>query len=104
MAQVTVNIKLPVDIYQDKGLFIASCARFGVITQGETFEKAKDNIIEAVTLFFETCIEMGTLEKVLWESGFRPTSSGEKEVDNCPEHIELSFPFVANNHLRECHA
>jgi len=104
MALVTINIKVPVDIYKDGGLFLASCARFGVITQGTTFEEAKDNITEALSLFIETAFEMGTLEQILKESGFRPTRAGEDVRDNCPNHIELSFPFLAQNHLRECRA
>ena len=77
MAQVTINIRVPVDIYQEGSLFLARCARFGVVTQGNTFEEAQDNIAEALTLFVETCLEMGTLEQVLKESGFRPTKTSE---------------------------
>lgn len=104
MASVTINIKVAVDIYQDGGLFIADCKRFGVITQGNTFEEARNNLIEALSLFVETCFEMGTLESILKESGFSSSSKGEIDVDNCPDHIELSLPFFASNHLRECRA
>jgi len=104
MALLTINIKVPVDIYKDGRVFLASCARFGVITQGNTFEEAKDNLAEALSLFIETSIEMGTLEQILKESGFRPTMAAEDIHDNCPNHIELSFPFLAQNHLRECRA
>ena len=104
MASVTINVKVAVDIYQDGELFIADCKRFGVITQGDTFEEAKYNLIEALSLFVETCFEMGTLEDVLKESGFRSSSRGELDTDNCPNHIELSLPLLASNHLRECRA
>jgi predicted RNase H-like HicB family nuclease len=104
VSQVTINIKVPVDIYRDGPLFLARCARFGVVTQGTTFEEAKDNILEAVSLFVETCLEMGTLEQVLKDSGFELVSNSDDLQDNCPNHIELSFPFLAKNHMRECRA
>jgi predicted RNase H-like HicB family nuclease len=103
-SSVTINIKVPADIYKDGQVFVASCPRFGVITQGVSFEEAKNNLFEAMTLFIETCLEMGTLEEVLRESGFKLTHTPEDVQDNCPEHIELSFPFLAQNHLRECRA
>ena len=104
MASLTITIKAPVDIYQDGSVFVAKCARFDVITQGNTFEEAHENLIEALTLFIETCFEMGTLEEVLREAGFKPASTTEDVPDNCPNHIELSFPFLAHNHLGECRA
>ena len=70
MASVTINVKVAIDIRQDGPLFVARCERFGVVTQGSTYEEAKANLIEAVSLFIETCYEMGTLETVLKEAGF----------------------------------
>ncbi|HSH59786.1 MAG TPA: type II toxin-antitoxin system HicB family antitoxin [Acidimicrobiales bacterium] len=41
-------------IYEDEeGWFIAHCLEADVTTQGETFEEAKANIIEAVELHYE---------------------------------------------------
>jgi predicted RNase H-like HicB family nuclease len=104
MASLTITIKAPVDIYQDGSVFVAKCTRFDVITQGDTFKEAHANLIEALTLFIETCYEMGTLEEVLREAGFKPASTTEYVMDNCQNHIELSVPFLAYNHLRECRA
>lgn len=54
---VTFDIKFHADIYRDGEIFVANCPRVGVITQGNSFEEARSNIIEAVTLFVETCAE-----------------------------------------------
>ena len=104
MATVTINIKVPVDIFSDSGVYVADCRRFGVVTQGCDIEEAKLNLLEALTLFFETCFEMGTLEEVLKESGFRRMESGDRDTDNCSEHLELALPFMAKNHFMECRA
>ena len=104
MASVTINVKVAIDIRQDGPLFVARCERFGVVTQGSTYEEAKANLIEAVSLFIETCYEMGTLETVLKEAGFLPATGKEENGDDGPNHIELSLPFLAGNHPRECRA
>lgn len=67
METVTTSIKFPVDIYQNDGVFIAKCTNLGVITQGQTRVEAKENMLEAISLFIETCIEMDTIEAVLKE-------------------------------------
>ena len=90
MASVTINVKVAIDIRQDGPLFVARCERFGVVTQGSTYEEAKANLIEAVSLFIETCYEMGTLETVLKEAGFLPATGKEENRDDGPNHIELS--------------
>lgn len=104
MASVTINIKVPVDIYRDGAVHVANCRRFGVVTQGCSIEEAKSNLVEALTLFLETCFEMGTLEEVLKESGFKRAGGDDRDPDPCKNHLEVSLPFFAKNHLRECHA
>jgi predicted RNase H-like HicB family nuclease len=104
MATVTINIKVPVDFFFDGGVHVANCARFGVITQGCTLEEAKQNLEEALILFFETCLEMGTFDDVLKESGFTKMETNEQDIDNCRDHLELALPYMARNHMRECRA
>lgn len=65
MERVIFKCNVRVDIQQSGPVYVANCKRFGVLTQGCTREEAKANIIEALTLFFETCFDMGTLEEVL---------------------------------------
>ncbi len=64
------NMALPVFFEKKDSHFVATCPVLDVVSQGVTEEEAVKNVSEAVTLFIETCIEMGTLETVLKESGF----------------------------------
>lgn len=102
MATVTIKINVPVDIYQDGGVFVANCRRFGVVTQGCTRIEAERNISDALVLFFETCLEMGTMDEVLKECGFERVSISERDPEPCGTCIEVALPFMAHNHLREC--
>lgn len=53
-------------------MWIASAPELDVVTQGETFEKAKENLKEALLLFFDSCLRRNTLEQVLREAGLKP--------------------------------
>nr|DAG73921.1 MAG TPA: putative nuclease [Caudoviricetes sp.] len=52
----------------ESGYWLASCPSLKLMTQGKTFEEAKSNIKDALTLFFESCSRRGTLEEVLREN------------------------------------
>ncbi len=73
--QINIQFRLPIEIKQDAMLFIASCPILDVHSQGTDEDLARTNLIEAVQLFIETCFEMGTMEQVLRESGFKPLLS-----------------------------
>ena len=65
--------------------WIAVCPKIDVATQGTSAENAKHCLDEAVELWFEDCIERGTLEEALRECGFRTATREEAEAS--PEHI-----------------
>jgi len=48
------DVRLAVHIYRDGDWFVAHCLDLDIASQGETVEKAKDNLVEALTLWFET--------------------------------------------------
>lgn len=52
--------------------WISSCPALDVFAQGETEEKAKENLQETIALFFVSCHERGTLPDVLRECGIDP--------------------------------
>jgi predicted RNase H-like HicB family nuclease len=68
--------------------WIAVCPKLDVVTQGTSREDAKRCLDEAVQLWFEDCIERGTLEQALRECGFRTATREEAEVQE--EHILLT--------------
>ncbi len=67
-----VKFKLPFEIKKDNSWYVASCPILDVHSQGKTKQKARGNLIEALSLFFFSCIERGTLSDVLKQCGFKP--------------------------------
>ncbi len=59
--------------------WIAVCPALGVASQGRDEDDARRSLHEAVELWFESCIERGTLDEALREAGFRPAPWGEAE-------------------------
>ncbi len=103
MASLTMNVKLPVCVYEEADVYIAKCDCFDLQTQGCSLEDAKKNIIEAVGLFLETCFEMGTLEEVLKDCGFKLAEHPEPPQQQ-HEEVEVILPFILANTFQECHA
>ena len=86
-----ISIRLPIKIRKKGDWFLASCSSLDVVTQGETQEQAKKNIGEALYLFFRSCIERGTLDAVLKQSGF--TSISERTGDIEPDEEQIDIPL-----------
>ena len=80
--------------------WVASCPALGVVTQGETFEKAQKNLEEAIVIFIESCLKRGTLKQVLAESGCKKTEI-KGLVKSAIEHFVPAQNLV-NGQL--CHA
>jgi predicted RNase H-like HicB family nuclease len=98
-----ITVKLPIRITRKGNLYIASCPSLDVVTQGDTEDQARKNIGEALHLFLRSCIERGTLDAVLKQCGFSPTSEPIVEADeeqiNVP--VYLLAQFADSKH---CHA
>ncbi len=89
----TLEAKLPVKFIYRKNYVIASCPILDVHTQGKDKEEALNNLRDALSLFFISCIERGTLDEVLRESGFKPghrKSRSKKEV----ETVTVPIPMI----------
>ena len=108
---VEFTCKLPVKIKKEIKCFLASCPVLDVHSQGETEEKAKKNLVEALSLFLISCFERHTLEAVLQESGFRPAIKYKiplaKQKENPNDYIDIPLPFKINHQkslTEKCHA
>ena len=62
--------RLPITFTRRKKWVVASCPILDVHSQGENESKAKKNLANALSLFFVSCFERGTLDAVLKECGF----------------------------------
>ncbi len=56
---------------QETNLIIACARPLDVVSAGEDEDQAKRNLDEALQLFLEVSRDMGTLDQVLQESGYR---------------------------------
>ncbi|MFC1731038.1 type II toxin-antitoxin system HicB family antitoxin [candidate division KSB1 bacterium] len=95
---------LPFKIEQKGKMFISSCPIFDVFSQGESLDEAKDNLADALSLFFISCFERGTLDDVLKECGLKPLRKRIKKqpvID--PDHfLNIPIPFGISKEQAAC--
>ncbi len=60
-----------------EGGYSILCPEFDIVSQGETIEEAKKNIVEAVELYLESAKEIGILEEILEEAGIETKTTSE---------------------------
>lgn len=70
MDKVAINFALPVSILREGDSFVAYTPALDLSTAGSTFEEAQKNFEEAVNIFFQELMEMGTLNDVLKDLGW----------------------------------
>jgi len=66
---------IPVYFLKEKQSFIAFSPVIDLSTCGKSFEDAKKNFNEALQIFIEECVEMGTLDRVLESCGWEKIKS-----------------------------
>ena len=73
MKKGTWEAGLEIMMFHEGDNFVAFCPALNLATQGKTFEEADKAFDELIQIFMEEVIEMGTLDKVLEESGWTKT-------------------------------
>ncbi len=106
--QVEIRLKLPATVKKKRGWFVSCCPVLDVCSQGETKEKALENLVEAIRLFLISCYERGTLEDVLRDCGFEPIEKKTiriKPFSKRYESIDVPLPFQIKhkNGTHRCH-
>ena len=61
---------MPVNVLKEGKKFVAYTPALDLSTVGDSLEEVKCNFEEAVNLFFEETVEMGTLEQAMEELGW----------------------------------
>ena len=75
---ISLDVELRAFVRRDTDeRWVAFCPSIDVASQGTDANDAKRCLDEAVQLWFESCIERGTLEQALQESHFRPLHDEE---------------------------
>jgi predicted RNase H-like HicB family nuclease len=64
------------ELFEEDGQVVALCPELSVSSYGDTSSEALDSLKEAVALFLEECLRMGTLDMVLEEAGYRREPGG----------------------------
>ncbi len=78
-----MNIDCTVQIWKEDKQYISLAMPLDVASCGDTPEEARAAVDEAVDLFLVTTKEIGTLEEVLQECGYRFINGEWK----CPEYM-----------------
>lgn len=109
MLRLELKLKLPFKLIKRKNWYVASCPALDVASQGETPAKAKKNLIEALSVFFVTCIEQDTLTEVLKECGFMsvqlPSIKKKSNVASKADYVDIPLYLLASQTCQDrCHA
>lgn len=76
-------------------MYSAVCIEFGIASCGYTIEEAYKNVIEAVEIHLIDARELGTLNEVLTEAGFKLSENKDSNMIIQPEFFMFGSPFVA---------
>ncbi len=86
-----IEARVPVLIFREGNKVIAYSPALDLSTCGDTEQQARKRFAEAVAIFFEEIIEMGTLEDVLQEYGWYRMPDQDKW---CPPVYESSEELI----------
>jgi len=64
-------------IWKEGGMYTAYCPELDLASCGKTVSEARNNLHEALEIFVEETARKGTLEEILDEAGYDPSSSDE---------------------------
>jgi predicted RNase H-like HicB family nuclease len=68
---MNIEMQIPVNILKEGNRFIAYTPVFDLSTSAPTLQKVKARFSEAVQLFVEDLVKMGTLDSVLSDLGWK---------------------------------
>jgi len=82
-----IHIAYTGQLFQEDDQIVALCPELNVSSFGDTPQEALAALQEAVSLFLETCQDMGTLDTVLEEAGYHREPSTLRWVPRQPMQI-----------------
>jgi predicted RNase H-like HicB family nuclease len=71
--------------------YVSECRSLPVTSQGKTETRAMANLMEAISLFIDSCIARGTLKEVLMKYHWRPRLQPPRKM--APRHFSLPVPL-----------
>ncbi len=100
---VKFSVTLPATVKKKGVYYISCCQLLDVMSQGKTEKIALNNLKEALSLFFISCFERGTLDEALKECGFTPASTKPRKSD-FDKYIDVPIPFEVNKGVYDAKA
>jgi predicted RNase H-like HicB family nuclease len=98
--QIKITLSLPVEVIKKRKWYVACCPALDVSSQGDTVERAKAHLEEALLLFLESCLDRGVLEEVLQECGFvsyAPGQAVQKAPIPAEDTIDIPLYLLTKN-------
>jgi predicted RNase H-like HicB family nuclease len=95
--QIGVEFRLPAKIRKKGKWYVSSCPSLDVHSQGHTKEEARQNLVDALVFFLESCFARGTLDVVLRDAGFVSLTAGVTPRGRSPraeESVTVPLPFM----------
>lgn len=88
------DVNLPVTIFKEGESYVAYSPALDLSTCASTYKKAQSRFSEIVEIFFEELLEMGTLDVVLKDLGWRKIKSNWQPpviISNYIQPMNLSY-------------
>src|SRR5437016_4318505 len=98
--QIGVDFRLPAKIRKRGKWYVSSCPPLDVHSQGHSKQEARQNLIDALVFFLESCFDRGTLETVLRDAGFVPIVTSRAAKSRFPkngESVTVPVPFMVRS-------
>ena len=65
-----MKVKVTEEIWKEGNMYVSYCPELDIASCGESIEESKKNLKEVISINFEECQKMGTLNQLLQEAGF----------------------------------
>jgi predicted RNase H-like HicB family nuclease len=65
-----MKIKLTEEIWKEGNMYVCFCPELDIASCGKSVEESKKNLKEVISINFEECRKMGTLNQLLQDAGF----------------------------------
>lgn len=99
-----MEFRLPAAVKKKGRIFVSQCPLLDVCSQGGTRAQALENLREAIRLFLQSCLERGTLERVLRESGFESAADTGSLPRGKREYVNVPLSLIASRTHAEARA
>ncbi|RPH51745.1 MAG: hypothetical protein EHM85_05580 [Desulfobacteraceae bacterium] len=65
-----MKIKVTEEIWKEGNMYVSFCPELDIASCGKSIEESKKNLKEVISINFEECRKMGTLNQLLQDAGF----------------------------------